>query len=106
MTLFDGIHLAHITVLQQIKKICVTELLLLGFLLYLRAIPSISPRGLIFRGEIKWKGFLRYVFGGGGGGGYIWGDLYIMVSCRLFRQLLVRIGEGKRNCESELISMS
>ena len=69
MTLFDGIHLAHITVLQQIKKICVTELLLLGFLLYLRAIPSISPRGLIFRGEIKWKGFLHYVFDGGGGGG-------------------------------------
>ena len=105
MTLFDGIHLAHITVLQQIKKICVTELLLLGFLLHLRAIPSISPRGLIFRGEIKWKGFPHYVFGGGGGS-YIWRGLYIMVSCRLFRQLLVRIGEGKRNCESELISMS
>ena len=68
MTLFDGIHLAHVTVLQQIKKTCVTELLLLGFLLYLREIPSISPRGLIFRGEIKWKGFRHYVFGGGGGG--------------------------------------
>ena len=105
MTLFDGIHLAHVTVLQQIKKTCVTELLLLGFLLYLREIPSISPRGLIFRGEIKWKGFRHYVFGGGGGS-YIWRGLYIMVSCRLFRQLLVRIGEGKRNCESELISMS
>ena len=26
MTLFDGIHLAQVTVLQQIKKICVTEL--------------------------------------------------------------------------------
>ena len=38
------------------------------FFLYLRAIPSISPQGLIFRGEIKWKGFLHYVFGGGGGG--------------------------------------
>ena len=35
-----------------------------------------------------------------------WRGLYIMVSCRLFRPLLVRIGEGKRNCESELISMS
>ena len=74
MTLFDGIHLAHVTVLQQIKKTCVTELLLLGFLLYLREIPSISPRGLIFRGEIKWKGFRHYVFGGGGGGG---GELYL-----------------------------
>ena len=26
VTLFDGIHLAQVTVLQQIKKICVTEL--------------------------------------------------------------------------------
>ena len=64
MTLFDGIHLAQVTVLQQIKKKCATELF---FFLYLRAIPSISPLGLIFRGEIKWKGFLHYVFGGGGG---------------------------------------
>ena len=65
MTLFDGIHLAQVTVLQQIKKICATEPF---FFLYLRAIPSISPQELIFRGEIKWKGFLHYVFGGGGGG--------------------------------------
>ena len=101
MTLFDGIHLAQVTVLQQIKKICVTELF---FFLYLRAIPSISPLGLIFRGEIKWKGFLHYVFGGGGS--YVWRGLYIMVSCRLLRPSPVRIGEGKRNCESELISMS
>ena len=28
VTLFDGIHLAQVTVLQQIKKICVTELFL------------------------------------------------------------------------------
>ena len=76
MTLFDGIHLAHITVLQQIKKICVTELLLLGFLLYLRAIPSISPRGLIFRGKIKWKGFPHYVFGGGRGELYLEGLIH------------------------------
>ena len=46
------------------------------------------------------------VWWGGGGGGLIWWGLYKKVSCRLFRQLLVRIGEGKRNCESELISMS
>ena len=26
VTLFDGIHLVQVTVLQQIKKICVTEL--------------------------------------------------------------------------------
>ena len=49
VTLFDGIHLAQVTVLQQIKKICVTELF---FFLYLRAIPR---QGLIFRGEIWWR---------------------------------------------------
>ena len=42
----------------------------------------------------------------GGGGSYVWRGLYVIVSCRLFRPLLVRIGEGKRNCESESISMS
>ena len=47
VTLFDGIHLAQVTVLQQIKKICVTELFF--FFLYLRAIPT---QGLIFREEI------------------------------------------------------
>ena len=52
------------------------------------------------------EGFSALCVWGGGGESYIWRGLYIMVSCRLFRQLLVRIGEGKRNCESELISMS
>ena len=52
------------------------------------------------------EGFSALCVWRGGGESYVWRGLYIMVSCRLFRPSPVRIGEGKRNCESELISMS
>ena len=59
VTLFDWNHLAHVIVLWQCKKLCVTVQFLLCFILNLRAIS----KGLYLEGRFN-GGFFCYEFGG------------------------------------------
>ena len=82
VTLFDFNHWAHVIVLWQMQKICVTVQFLLCFIFNLRAISEYKPPGVcIWRCDLS-EGFLRYEFGEGMGGLYLEGLIF-----RILRQM-------------------
>ena len=69
VTLFDGSHLAHVSIRWQCKNLCFNVQFLLCVILNLRAISKYKPPGAcIWRGDLT-GGFWRFEFGGSIHGG-------------------------------------